>query len=105
MAKNFIDLFCGAGGMAKGFEIAGFNQLCGMDWFKEAAMTYKHNFSHPLIEGDITNPEVKSEFINTIKKLQPSVSYKELQKYERMRDKFEDKKGGEEENNKPPIGF
>ena len=62
------DLFCGAGGMAKGFEIAGFNQLCGMDWFKEAAMTYKHNFSHPLIEGDITNPEVKSEFINTIKK-------------------------------------
>ena len=62
------DLFCGAGGMAKGFEIAGFNQLCGMDWFKEAAMTYKHNFSHPLIEGDITNPEVKSEFIDTIKK-------------------------------------
>ena len=61
-------MFCGAGGMAKGFEIAGFNQLCGMDWFKEAAMTYKHNFSHPLIEGDITNPEVKSEFINTIKK-------------------------------------
>ena len=62
------DLFCGAGGMAKGFEIAGFNQLCGMDWFKEAAMTYKHNFNHPLIEGDITNPEVKSEFIDTIKK-------------------------------------
>ena len=62
------DLFCGAGGMAKGFEIAGFNQLCGMDWFKEAAMTYKHNFSHPLIEGDITDPEVKSEFIDTIKK-------------------------------------
>ncbi len=33
------DLFCGAGGMAKGFEMAGFNQVCGLDWFKEAGMT------------------------------------------------------------------
>ena len=47
----------------------------------------------------------KEIVINIIKNLQPSVSYKDLQKYERMRDEFEDKTGGEEENNKPPIGF
>jgi len=62
------DLFCGAGGMAKGFEMAGFSQICGLDWFKEAGITYRENFSHPLIEGDITKREVKDQFINTVKK-------------------------------------
>ena len=33
-----------AGGMAKGFEQAGFNQICGLDNFKEACMTYRYNF-------------------------------------------------------------
>ena len=61
------DLFCGAGGMAKGFEMAGFNQVCGLDWFKEAGMTYRANFSHPLIEGDITQKYIKDKFINTVK--------------------------------------
>lgn len=61
------DLFCGAGGMAKGFEMAGFNQVCGLDWFKEAGMTYRENFFHPLIEGDITQREIKNKFINTVK--------------------------------------
>lgn len=61
------DLFCGAGGMAKGFEMAGFSQVCGLDWFKEAGMTYRENFSHPLIEGDITQREIKEKFISTVK--------------------------------------
>ena len=39
--------------------MAGFNQVCGLDWFKEAGMTYRENFSHPLIEGDITQKEIK----------------------------------------------
>jgi len=62
------DLFCGAGGMAKGFELAGFKQVCGLDWFKEAGLTYRENFKHPLIEGDITQREVKDQFIKTVKK-------------------------------------
>lgn len=62
------DLFCGAGGMAKGFEMAGFNQVGGLDWFKEASMTYRHNFKHPHIEGDITDKSIKDKFITTVKK-------------------------------------
>jgi len=62
------DLFCGAGGMAKGFELAGFTQVCGLDWFKEAGITYQHNFNHPFIEGDITNKDTKNQFISTVKK-------------------------------------
>ncbi|WKB79811.1 DNA cytosine methyltransferase [Cellulophaga lytica] len=61
------DLFCGAGGMAKGFEMAGFTQVGGLDWFKEAGMTYRENFEHPHILGDITERSVKDEFINTVK--------------------------------------
>lgn len=62
------DLFCGAGGMAKGFELAGFNQIAGLDWFKEAGMTYRDNFKHPLIEGDIKSDKVKEKFVSTVKK-------------------------------------
>jgi DNA (cytosine-5)-methyltransferase 1 len=62
------DLFCGAGGMAKGFEMAGFTPLCGMDWFKEAGMTYEYNFSHPHVLGDITSASVKDEFIKTVER-------------------------------------
>lgn len=61
------DLFCGAGGMAKGFGLAGFKQLCGLDWFKEAGETYRANLSHPLVEGDITQSSIKDQFINTVK--------------------------------------
>ncbi len=62
------DLFCGAGGMAKGFELAGFKQICGLDWFKEAGKTYRRNFEHPLVEGDITDDKTKKEFYKTVKK-------------------------------------
>jgi DNA (cytosine-5)-methyltransferase 1 len=54
--------------MAKGFELAGFNQIAGLDWFKEAGMTYRDNFKHPLIEGDIKSDKVKEKFISTVKK-------------------------------------
>jgi len=62
------DLFCGAGGMALGFGLAGFQQVGGLDWFKEAGMTYRENFDHPFIEGDIQSKEVKKAFIVAVKK-------------------------------------
>ena len=59
---TFVDLFCGAGGLSKGLEIAGLNGVCGLDWFKEAGMTYRRNFHHPFINGDIKLPENKERF-------------------------------------------
>ncbi len=64
----YIDLFCGAGGLSKGLEMAGLQGICGLDWFKEAGMTYRRNFNHPLVEGDITTQEKKEEFYATVKK-------------------------------------
>ena len=65
---TFVDLFSGAGGITKGFELAGLNGICGLDWFEAAGKTYRRNFKHPFVEGDIKSSEKKSEFYETVKK-------------------------------------
>ena len=64
---TFVDCFCGAGGLSKGLEMAGLQGVCGLDWFKEAGMTYERNFDHPFVNGDITQSDVKQHFDNVIK--------------------------------------
>ena len=63
---TFIDLFCGAGGLSRGLEMAGLNGICGLDFFKEAGLTYRRNFKHPFVYGDITKPEIKAELYKTV---------------------------------------
>jgi DNA (cytosine-5)-methyltransferase 1 len=64
---TFVDLFSGAGGISKGFELAGLKGICGMDWFDAAGKTYRKNFHHPFVEGDIKQSSVKKEFYDIIK--------------------------------------
>lgn len=45
MTYNVLDLFCGIGGFSKGFEMAGYNILAGIDKWDTAIETYKEN--HP----------------------------------------------------------
>ena len=66
--KNVLDLFCGAGGLSKGFEWAGYNIIAANDNFSAACLTYKTN--HPkttLIEGDITKKDIKNNLFRVIK--------------------------------------
>ena len=65
---TFVDLFCGAGGLSKGLEMAGMEGICGLDWFDEAGQTYARNFDHPFINGDIKLPENKEIFYETVRK-------------------------------------
>jgi DNA (cytosine-5)-methyltransferase 1 len=65
---TFVDCFCGAGGLTKGLELSGLEGICGLDWFKEAGMTYERNFKHPFVNGDITLPEVKRHFYEVIER-------------------------------------
>ena len=60
-------MFCGAGGLSKGLELAGLNGVCGLDWFEEAGQTYRRNFHHPFVNGDISQPEKKQEFYDVVK--------------------------------------
>lgn len=64
---TFVDLFCGAGGLSKGLEMAGMEGICGLDWFDEAGQTYARNFDHPFINGDIKLPENKQKFYDAVK--------------------------------------
>ena len=49
-----IELFAGAGGLALGIEKAGFETLGLIEFDKDAATTYRHNFGNKyLIEKDI----------------------------------------------------
>lgn len=64
---TFVDLFSGAGGITKGLEMAGLKGVCGLDWFPEAGRTYRRNFRHPLVEGDIKCTDKKKEFYETVK--------------------------------------
>lgn len=64
---TFVDLFCGAGGLSKGLELAGLQGVCGLDWFDEAGQTYTRNFDHPFINGDIKQPENKQRFYDTVR--------------------------------------
>ena len=63
---TFVDLFCGAGGLSKGLEMAGLEGICGLDFFKEAGMTYSRNFDHPFVYGDIKLEENKRKFYDTV---------------------------------------
>src|SRR5690606_18383686 len=57
MQYNFIDLFCGAGGFAKGFEMTGkFKCIGGIDNKASAMETHKYNFKDSVsICEDIRN--------------------------------------------------
>ena len=41
---NVVDLFAGAGGFSRGFEIEGFKLVVAVENFKPVANTYKYNF-------------------------------------------------------------
>ena len=60
MARNFIDLFCGAGGMSLGFERAGFKCVGAIDISKACVDTHKINFPACVsINGDISKIKPK----------------------------------------------
>ena len=44
MKPKVIDLFCGAGGLSLGFEMAGFEVVLGVDFNENAIACHEHNF-------------------------------------------------------------
>lgn len=54
MALTYIDLFCGAGGLSRGFDRAGFRNLFSVEIHPAYAETYRKNFPlHTLLVEDI----------------------------------------------------
>ncbi len=50
-----LDLFCGCGGMSLGFAEAGCRVLLGVDFWKDALVTYSHNHIHSkTLQADLS---------------------------------------------------
>lgn len=64
-ALKGVDLFCGCGGMSRGFENAGFDIVAGFDNWKPAIRVYEANFSHPVFEQDLSKIE------ESVKRIRP----------------------------------
>ena len=60
----FIDLFCGAGGLALGFVWAGWQPILANDIMKEAIETHKANIGGDAFVGDITKEDVQRRIID-----------------------------------------
>jgi len=65
---TYVDLFSGAGGISKGFEMAGMAGVYGLDHFDSAVETYANNFDHPIFHGDIKLNKVKNKFVKLVNK-------------------------------------
>lgn len=61
---QFIDLFCGAGGLALGFVWAGWKPIIANDIDQYAIETYKANIDEEAICGDINSDEVFNTIVS-----------------------------------------
>lgn len=52
MTLTAIDLFCGAGGLSAGLEMAGFKVLAGVDLFEAAGKTFVETHKHAAFIGE-----------------------------------------------------
>ena len=69
MNKNnyIIDLFCGCGGLSKGFEMAGFESVLAIDFWKDAIETYNYNHENKVARCcDVA--KVDDEYLENIMK-------------------------------------
>lgn len=62
MNKKFTvgSLYAGIGGICLGFEKSGFELLWANEFDKSACITYRKNFKHSLIEGDVLTLNIDS---------------------------------------------
>ncbi|WP_026728779.1 DNA (cytosine-5-)-methyltransferase [Flavobacterium denitrificans] len=60
MSNKFTvgSLYAGIGGICLGFKKSGFDLLWANEYDKNACITYKENFKHDLIEGDVLQLDV-----------------------------------------------
>lgn len=55
MDKRVVGLFAGVGGIETGFTQAGFDPVFSNEINGHSAITYRANYAHPLLEGDVND--------------------------------------------------
>ena len=67
LGTTVVDLFCGCGGLSKGFELAGYHVLAGLEIEKHALATWTHNHVGAPVLGDINNKDIKDRLIAIVR--------------------------------------
>jgi len=70
--EDFVDLFCGAGGLSFGFEEAGARPIMAADVDREFCETYRKNRepdAPPLLNEDLTSNKVKDDVVALVSQL------------------------------------
>ena len=63
-----LDLFCGCGGLSKGYEMAGYDILLGVDFNKPALETYQKNHKgSKALYADLSDDKAFDEIDNAVK--------------------------------------
>lgn len=62
-----VEVFAGCGGLSLGFKMAGYEEIAALEFEPHAVETFRKNFDHPLIAGDITVPETKQRLYDVVK--------------------------------------
>ena len=96
MTVKVIDLFCGAGGLTHGLQLAGLDVVAGIDLEGECRFPYEKNNNSKFIEQDITKV-TKDELLElygdaSIKVLAGCAPCQPFSKYTQGKDKAQDKK-------------
>lgn len=96
MTVKVIDLFCGAGGLTHGLQLAGLDVVAGIDLAGECRFPYEKNNKSKFIEQDITNvtKEGLLELYGdaSVKVLAGCAPCQPFSRYTQGKDKAEDKK-------------
>lgn len=70
MKLRALDLFCGAGGLSLGFQLAGYEIVGGIDFYEDAIKTHDKNFKHSksmcVDIKSISDDEIKKLFENKV---------------------------------------
>lgn len=61
-----IDLFCGAGGLSKGFEMAGFEVALAIDMWEDAVKTFNNNHQREVAQC-INIHDLENEYLESLK--------------------------------------
>ena len=64
---NVVDLFCGCGGLSKGFEEAGYNILVGVDFEQSALNPFSYNHNGAVgLRLDLSEPESFDAIVDAV---------------------------------------
>ncbi|CSE30987.1 TPA: DNA cytosine methyltransferase [Shigella sonnei] len=96
MTVKVIDLFCGAGGLTHGLQLAGLDVVAGIDLEGECRFPYERNNKSKFIEQDIAKV-TKEELLRlygdaSVKVLAGCAPCQPFSKYTQGKDKADDKK-------------